>query len=119
MRPFFEQPPLHDFPDRAHRRLLRHPANLRELVSDVVPDVGPALQFEQVRFLDREWPLPDWRSKEVDVFCEVPFRPPDSNTAALVAVQIEHQSAEEQPMPLRMLVHAALYWQESWRLWEQ
>src|SRR5262249_41007436 len=116
---FFEQPPLHDFPDRAHRRLLRHPANLRELVSDVVPDVAPALQFEQVRFLDREWPLPDWRSKEGDVFCEVAFRPPDSNTAALIAVQIEHQSAEEQPMPLRMLLHAALYWQEGWRLWEQ
>src|SRR5438477_3682 len=119
MRPFFRQMPLHDFPDRAHRHLLEHPANLGELVGRALPQVAPALDFDHARLLPRQWPLPDWRRRELDLLFEVPCRPPASATAALVCIQIEHQSAEDQAVPLRQLLHAVLYWEEIWRRWER
>src|SRR5262249_6521507 len=61
----------------------------------------------------------DWRRSEVDLLFEVPCRPPVADQAALVCVQVEHQSREDQAMPLRMLLHGVLYWQEVWRRWEQ
>ncbi len=73
MPPIFEPPP-HDFPDRAHRRLLEHPANLRELVEQVAPGMAPGLAFEQTRQLRRDRLLPDWRRSENDLLFEIPFR---------------------------------------------
>jgi hypothetical protein len=37
--PLFDDPPLHDFPDRAIRRLQADPANLRNLMAAVLPDL--------------------------------------------------------------------------------
>jgi len=34
-------------------------------------------------------------------------------------VLVEHQSQPEQPVPLRMLVSAALFWERQWRDWDQ
>jgi hypothetical protein len=39
--------------------------------------------------------------------------------SALVYVLIEHQSAEDPAMPLRLLYFAVLYWERQWRAWEQ
>ena len=38
---------------------------------------------------------------------------------ALVFVLIEHQSAEDPAMPLRLLYFAVLYWERQWRAWEK
>ena len=38
---FFDDPPLHDFPDRAFRLLLSQPANLSEVVERVAPQHLP------------------------------------------------------------------------------
>jgi hypothetical protein len=38
---------------------------------------------------------------------------------ALVYVILEHQSAEDPAMPLRLLLFLVLYWERQWRAWEQ
>ncbi len=118
---YFFEPPPHDFPDRAHRHLLTHPQNLRELVEQAAPAVAPSLAFERARLLTRELPLPDWRKRENDLFFEVPFRTPQSDSPGevLVGVLVEHQTKPDPAMPLRTLVYATGYWDEQWRAWEK
>ena len=71
---FFTDPPLHDFPDRAHRLLLENPDNLRELVGAAAPELAGGFVFSQARKLDRALPMPDWRRRESDVLFSVPWR---------------------------------------------
>jgi hypothetical protein len=115
---FFDEPPLHDFPDRALRELIAQPANLREVVEHVLPELAPRFRFEQARLLKRELPMPDWRRRELDLLFEVPFTLEDL-PPALVCVLVEHQSAEDQSMPLRTLLYAVLFWERQWRAWEE
>ena len=39
------EPPLHDFPDRAIRKLLENPGNLRDPIAAVVPDLVERFDF--------------------------------------------------------------------------
>ena len=68
---FFEDPPLRDFPDHAMRRLLEEPANLRDLVSAVLPDLVAALDFTRVQYEAREFLMQDWRKRECDLFVSI------------------------------------------------
>jgi Putative transposase, YhgA-like len=113
---FFDQPPLHDFPDRAIRSLQSFPAHLRELVQDVAPQIVPRLDFDHSRPLERDFPLPDWRRREADLLFHVPFRG-EADQETLVCLLIEHQSAADPPAPLRTLWYAVLYWERQWRAW--
>src|SRR5437763_564500 len=61
---FFENPPLHDFPDRAVRQLLSDPRNLRDLLMEVVPEIAARLDFEAVEVVDRSFLMEDWRRRE-------------------------------------------------------
>ncbi|HJT76156.1 MAG TPA: Rpn family recombination-promoting nuclease/putative transposase [Gemmataceae bacterium] len=116
---FFTDPPLHDFPDRAIRRLQAHPEHLRQLVSQVAPELAGRFAFERTRPLEREFPLPDWRRRESDLLFHVPFREAGGEAEALVCVLVEHQSAPDPSMPLRTLLYAVLYWERQWRAWEE
>jgi hypothetical protein len=111
--------PLHDFPDRAIRRLLENPANLRDLVTAVAPDLAPHLDFDHAEPVDRAFLMEDWRRREADLLFRVPFHKWGEETPTLVCVLIEHQSAPDPRMPLRMLVYAVLYWEREWKTWEE
>ena len=91
---FFTDPPLHDFPDRAHRLLLEHPDNLRELVGAVAPDLAGGFVFSRVRKLDRTLPLPDWRRRESDLLFSIPWQASADGPAAeaLLCLLVEQQS---------------------------
>jgi hypothetical protein len=115
----FDDPPLRDFPDRAIRRLLSDPHNLRDLIADVAGDLAAALDFDRTEPLDREFLLEDWRRRESDLLFRVPFRTPESVPPALVCVLVEHQSVPDPTMPLRMLLYAVLYWEREWKAWEE
>ena len=65
---------LHDFPDRAIRTQLENPANLRELVTEIVPDLAGRMDFERRELLGREFLLEDWRGRESDLLFRVPYR---------------------------------------------
>jgi hypothetical protein len=113
----FDTPQLHDFPDRAIRELLQRTPHLQQLVQSAAPAVAPLLDFDRAVNLGREFPMPDWRRSECDVIFDVPFRAPEAERAALVCVLIEHQSGEDQAMPLRTLLYTVLYWEREWRAW--
>jgi hypothetical protein len=118
--PFFTDPPLRDFPDRAHRLLLEHPANLPELVAAAAPDLAPGFVFERMSELERALPLPDWRRRESDLLFRVPWQAPAApEQEALVCVLVEHQTQEDAGMPMRTLLMATLFWDRLWKAWEE
>ncbi len=114
--PYLFDVPPHEFPDRAHRHLLTHPENLRELVEQAAPAVASALAFGRARLLTRELPLPDWRKRENDLFFEIPFQIPQPGNPRelLVGVLLEHQTQPDSAMPLRTLVYVTGYWDDQW-----
>lgn len=115
----FDPPPLHDFPDRAIRRLLQHPANLRDLLADLLPDLVDRFDFDRLQVVDRAFLLDDWRRRESDLLFRLPFRPSAGDLPpVLVCLLIEHQSAPDPWMPLRVLLYAVLFWEREWRAWE-
>ena len=114
----FDEPPLHDFPDRAIRRLLEHPHNLRDLLTAVLPSLVGQFDFEHAEILPRTFLLDDWRRREADLLFRLPFRDDPSIPPVLVCVLLEHQSEPDPSMPLRLLLYAVLYWQEEWKAWE-
>jgi hypothetical protein len=116
--PLFDNPPLHDFPDRAIRYLLETPANLRELLLEVVPDIAPFLDYSRIQWQDRSFLMEDWRNRESDLLFRIPFRSPGGETSVLVCILLEHQSAPDPRMPLRVLIYAVLYWEREWKAWE-
>src|SRR5437867_9989153 len=115
---FFENPPLHDFPDRAIRRLLEDPRNLRELLTEIVPELAARLDFEAVEKVDRSFLMEDWRRREADLFLRIPFRTDEAQPPVLVCVLVEHQSGPDPRMPLRVLLYGVLYWEREWKAWE-
>lgn len=111
--------PLHDFPDRAFRKVLQHPDNLRALLAEVVPDLAGGFDFARARLLPRDFLLDDWRGRESDLLFEIPYRAGAEDQTALVCVLVEHQSTADPRMPLRTLIYAVLYWERQWKEWEQ
>jgi hypothetical protein len=114
-----DESPLRDLPDRAIRQGLQHPEHLRDLLRQVVPDLAEGFDCSQMRLLDREFPLDDWRRREADLPLELPYRRGPEATWALVVVLVEHQSDPDVLMPLRLLYFAVLYWDKQWRQWAE
>lgn len=114
----FDDPPLHDFPDRAFRELLKNLANLEELLTAAAPKQAASLDCSQAVLLDRGFVLEDWRERESDLLFRIPLRTPEPDRAALVCVLLEHQSAGDDAMPLRLFAYGALYWEREWKAWQ-
>jgi hypothetical protein len=111
-------PSPRDLPDRILRHSLQHPANLRDFLRAVVPQLADGFVCEQARLLDREFFLDDWRRREADLPFEIPYRTGVEELLALVYVLIEHQSDTDTFIPLRMLYSTVVYWDRQWREWE-
>ena len=114
-----DAPPLRDFNDRFFRESLKNPDNLREFLTDVVPELVGGFDFTRVKFVERTFRLPDWREREADLLFEIPYRLNDVERIALVCVLIEHQTNPDPRMPLRMLIEVVLQWERYWREWEE
>jgi hypothetical protein len=114
----YDDPPLHDFPDRAIRRLLENPGNLADLLAAVAPDLAPGFDCSRAVLVIREFTLPSWQQHEHDLLFELPFRAAAGDQPAAVAVLVEHQSQPDAPIPLRLLLFAGYYWERQWRQWE-
>lgn len=100
--PSADEPP-HDFADQAIREQLQNPANLRELLHEVLGESADGFVCEQREILPRDFPLQETPAETVPVF---------------VCVLVEHQSRPDPVMPLRTLVYAVLYWEREWKVWE-
>ena len=91
---------LHDFPDRSIREELEHPENLRDLLSDVLPNLAAGFDYNRVERLPRDFLLEDWRGRESDLLFRIPYRTAEGEQWVLVCVLIEHQSTADPRMPL-------------------
>jgi Putative transposase, YhgA-like len=112
----FDNPPLHDFPDRAIRQAFDHRANLRDALSEAVPHLVARLDCERAEEVPRSFLLEDWRGRESDLLFRIPYRPETGATGAVfVVLLLEHQSEADPRMPLRLLLYAVLYWEQEWK----
>jgi hypothetical protein len=115
MQPSADYP--RDVTDRMIRESLSKPANLADLVREVVPTVAPRLAFDHAQLLPREFFMADWASREADLPFEVPLLSGESGSPALVLVLLEHQSDTDAVLPLRMLFRTVAYWARQWQQW--
>jgi hypothetical protein len=111
--------PLCDLADNFVPDSLQHPDNLREFLEQAVPDLAPGFDCTRARFIQRDFPMEDWRRREADLPFEIPYRIGDQEVWALVCVFIEHQSDTDPLMPLRLLLFAVLYWNRQWKEWQE
>jgi hypothetical protein len=118
--PLFDRPPVHDFPDRAFRDALEQPANLRDVLVEAVPDIAPHLEFDHTHYIKPDFLLEDWRGRESDLLCLIPYRVSETATElVLVCILLEHQSRPDALMPLRVLLYAVLFWEQQWKEYER
>jgi hypothetical protein len=114
-----EQLPLHNFPDHAIRQLLEDHSNLQELLGRIIPRIAAHLDFPRMQPLPRTFWREDWRGRESDLLFRIPYRSGEGEHEVLVVILLEHQSAADPRMPLRILAYAVGYWERQWRDWEQ
>lgn len=81
----------HDFPDQAIREQLQNPANLRELLNEVLGEIADGFVCEEREILPRELPLEDWRHRESDLLFRIPYKTPTETVPVFVCVLLEHQ----------------------------
>jgi hypothetical protein len=108
-----------NLPDCSIRDSLLHPANLRAFLRECVPALADGFDCDRARLLNREFPLDDWRRRASDLPFEIPFRLGPEEVYALVFLLLEHQSAPDPMMPLRLLYLVTIYWDQQWRKYEQ
>lgn len=107
-----------DFPDRAVRDALTTPANLRTVVHRAIPALADKLDYLRMEVVAPSFLLDDWRHRDADILVRVPMLGQEGRSV-FVCVLVEHQSATDPAMPLRVLTYAVLFWERQWREWER
>ena len=108
---------VRDFVDRVLRRFLEDLDNFRECIEVINPKLAARLDFPKARILPRKILLHDFRSREADLFVEVPFK--EGNEKPVVALfLVEQQTNPEPAMPLKHLVPMVNFWEKEWKAWE-
>jgi hypothetical protein len=111
---------VRDFPDRAFRDALEQVQNLRDVLVQAVPEIASRLVFEEAQYIKPAFLLEDWRGRESDLLCLIPYRVSDAEAEmVLVCVLLEHQSRPDPLMPLRVLLYAVLFWEQQWKEYER
>jgi hypothetical protein len=109
---------MRDYADKAIRKELLNPDNLRDVIHARVPELVGGFDFTRVQHVPTQFLLPDARSRESDLLFEIPYRVSDAEKIALVCVMIEHQTGSDPRIPLRTLIYIVLYWEKKWSEWE-
>jgi Putative transposase, YhgA-like len=109
---------IFDFADRAFREALDDADNLRAVLRRVLGPVSDGFDYSHRRMLPRDFLLPNWKGRERDFLCEMPFRLPEGELWALVCILLEHQTRPDPQMPLRTLIYTVFYWEKRLREWE-
>ena len=115
----FESSKMHDFPDRALRTALSNPKNLRDFLVLALPDLAPKLDLARAKRVEPTFTLEDWREREADLLFEIPYMGTADQPPVLVCLMLEHQSMPNRYLPMRMLIYAALYWDQEWKEYEK
>ncbi|HLJ54755.1 MAG TPA: Rpn family recombination-promoting nuclease/putative transposase [Chthonomonadaceae bacterium] len=106
-------PPLHDFVDRATRRLLDLTENLRELLLLAGSGIAEQLDFSRAVAIDRTLIGDNLTKGEADLLYRVPSR--DGCAEVIIVLLVEHQSRPDTLMGLRLLCYIVAVWQQEVR----
>jgi len=109
---------IREFSDRSTLWLLEDPANLRDLLRILEPAVADCLDFNRAQRVNRSFIQADLRKKESDLIFRVPAQSPDTETEVWVYVLLEHQSAPDRELPLRLLLYMTQLWDLQRREWD-
>jgi hypothetical protein len=88
------------------------------LLRQVAPEYADRLDYARLEIVPRTYLVDDWRQRELGVLVRLPLTGA-SGQEVLVCILVEHQTAPDPVMPLRLLIYAVLYWEQEWRSWEQ
>src|SRR5437868_6334065 len=110
---------IREFNDRGTLWLLEDPANLRDLMRIVAPEVADRLDFSRAERVNRSLIPADLQKRESDLIFAVPLRgePAKARRAVWVYVLLEHQSKPDLLMPLRLLFCMVQLWESQRREW--
>jgi hypothetical protein len=114
---------IREFPDRGTQWLLEDPVHMRDLLQLLQPELAQRLVVSRAERLNRTMIPPDLRKKETDLIFRVPYRANSAGEATsdkapnanrewevLVYVLLEHQSAHDPLMMLRLFLYMAELW---------
>jgi hypothetical protein len=104
--------------DHLVRDALRSAANLRDFLRAAVPKLADGFDYTRVQEAPREFLTEHWRSREVDLLFEIPYRTARRERTAWVVVLIEHQSDTDPVVPLRTLFFVVGHWVKQWQEWD-
>src|SRR5213082_2707993 len=95
---------IREFNDRGTLWLLEDPANLRDLLRIVEPEVAERLDFSRAERVNRSFIPADLQKRESDLIFRVPFlQPKEEGPEVWLYILLEHQSRPDPLMPLRVL----------------
>src|SRR5438067_6705921 len=108
---------IREFNDRGTLWLLEDPANLRDLLRIVEPEVAERLDFTRAKRVNRSFIPADLQKRESDLIFAVPWRDGEFKAAGQVWVYVllEHQSRPDPLMPLRLLLCMVQLWESQRR----
>ena len=103
--------------------LLADPINLGDLVAFVDPALAARLDFSRAVLLPRSFMSSDLHRRESDIVCRAPLRAleplePGQPGDVWLILLLEHQSAPDRMMCLRLLVYLARIWEHEMRRWD-
>jgi len=106
------------FPENGMKLLLEHPRNVRDLLALTGSDLAARIDTDQMQLLPTTFIRPDYRHVESDVVLRAPWKDgAGGGSDLLVYVLIEHQSAADRMMPLRLLEYVVQIYAQQARQW--
>lgn len=111
-----DDPPIREFADRGVIWLLEHPPNVAGLIRVVAADLADRLDFSRAVRLNRSLIPAGLHKQEADLIFRVPYR--HGGGEVLIILLIEHQSAPDRAMALRLLGYMVQLWEQQRQGWK-
>ena len=108
---------IREFNDRGTLWLLEDPANLRDLLQILAPELAARLDIRRAERVNRSFIPADLRKEESDLIFRIAYRTDDAEagTSVLIYVLLEHQSRPDPLMGLRLLAYMMQLWESQRR----
>ena len=108
---------IREFNDRGTLWLLEDPANLRDLLQILAPDLAARLDITRAERVNRSFVPADLQKEESDLIFRIAYWNDDveAGTSVMIYVLLEHQSRPDSLMGLRLLSYMMQLWESQRR----
>ncbi|MGH7201308.1 MAG: Rpn family recombination-promoting nuclease/putative transposase [Planctomycetaceae bacterium] len=109
---------IRQFAENGIKLLLEHPANVRDLLRIAGTDLVDLIDLDRLTLIQTTFVERDYRHVESDVVLIAPIKAAGRrHRRVMVYILIEHQSAPDRLMPLRMLDYMVQLFKFQQRQW--